>query len=97
MVECGECGKDFSSEVMLKAHYNTEHLKRGVGKPAAAPKKTKNPAPSGGPLVRCPTCTGTDVERVSIGTRAASGVLGGLIFARKARKQFHCRNCNYYW
>lgn len=45
----------------------------------------------------CPTCRSSSVERVTIGTRAASGVMGGLIFSKKARAQFHCRSCNYYW
>lgn len=49
------------------------------------------------PNASCPTCRSTAVERVSLGTRAASGMLGGLIFSKKARAQFHCRSCNYYW
>lgn len=45
----------------------------------------------------CLTCGGGDVERVRMGARVVSGVLGGLVFSKKARAQFHCRTCSYYW
>lgn len=49
------------------------------------------------PGASCPTCHNSGVERVTLGTRAVSGVMGGLIFSKKARAQFHCLTCNYYW
>lgn len=59
-----------------------------------AKRQAKVRAPSG---VTCPTCHSSSVERVTLGVRAVSGVAGGFLFSKKARAQFHCRNCNYYW
>ncbi len=57
-------------------------------------KEAKLVVPSG---VSCPTCHRDSVERVGLATRAISGARGGLIFSRRARAQFHCLSCDYYW
>jgi hypothetical protein len=52
---------------------------------------------SGAPQVECPNCHTKNAERVKVGSRVASGVVGGLVFSRKARAQFHCLTCSTYW
>jgi hypothetical protein len=47
--------------------------------------------------VMCSTCQSKAVERVTLGTRAVSGIAGGILFSKKARAQFHCFTCGYYW
>lgn len=47
--------------------------------------------------VSCPSCGKNQCERVSPGERATSGLAGGLVFSRKARAQFRCQICKYYW
>lgn len=61
---------------------------------AAAARRSQPPGAVG---VRCPSCQGAEVRRVSGGERARSGIAGGLLFAKKARAQFACANCGYFW
>ncbi len=64
---------------------------------SAAPRSTpQSPAapPTG---VRCQTCGSGSVARITIGQRAASGLMGGLVFGKKARASFQCRSCGYVW
>lgn len=49
------------------------------------------------PGVVCPSCASTSVQRMTLGTRAASGIAGGLLFSKGARAQFRCNNCRYLW
>ncbi|MFZ4760917.1 MAG: hypothetical protein ACOYLX_22345 [Burkholderiaceae bacterium] len=61
--------------------------------PSAKPKQTRPPANA----IRCPTCQSIQVERVTLGQRAVSGLVGGLVFSKKARASFQCRKCGYLW
>lgn len=45
---------------------------------------------------RCPTCTSTDIRRISGLSKAVSVGLVG-IFSQKVRRQFHCNHCGYEW
>lgn len=47
-------------------------------------------------MPKCPTCSSTNVKRVSGTSKAISVVMFGL-FSQKAKKQFHCNNCGYKW
>lgn len=48
------------------------------------------------PIIRCPTCGSTDVERVSTLARAVDFWVWGLI-GNKRNKQFECKSCRYMW
>lgn len=54
-------------------------------------KKTTNPN-----IPKCPTCSSTNIEKISSFDKAAGAVMFGL-FSKTARSQFKCRNCGYKW
>ncbi len=45
---------------------------------------------------KCPTCSSTNIEKISSFDKAAGVVLFGL-FSKTAKSQFKCRNCGYKW
>lgn len=47
-------------------------------------------------LVKCPTCSSTDVTRISASEKVANIALFGL-FGNKRKMQFQCNNCKYMW
>lgn len=47
-------------------------------------------------LPKCPTCSSTNIEKLSSFDKAAGAVMFGL-FSKTARSQFKCRNCGYKW
>lgn len=64
----------------------------------AASKAAKAQQAATAPTIECPTCHVVgDVEPVKTGDRVSSGLTGGLAFSRRARAQFHCTHCGFYW
>ena len=59
--------------------------------------KAMRHAQKGAPMVTCPSCHTKNPQRVTGGQRVRSAAAGGILFSRKAKAQFHCLNCNYYW
>ena len=47
-------------------------------------------------IPKCPTCSSTNIEKISSFDKAAGAVMFGL-FSKTARSQFKCRNCGYKW
>lgn len=47
-------------------------------------------------LPKCPTCSSTNIEKISSFDKAAGAVVFGL-FSKTARSQFKCQNCGYKW
>lgn len=47
-------------------------------------------------MPKCPTCSSTNIEKISSFDKAAGVVMFGL-FSKTARSQFKCRNCGYKW
>lgn len=45
---------------------------------------------------KCPTCGSTNVEKISLTSKAVGGVMFGL-FSSNVRKTMHCKNCGYKW
>ncbi len=45
---------------------------------------------------KCPTCSSTNIEKISSFDKTAGAVLFGL-FSKTAKSQFKCRNCGYKW
>ena len=48
------------------------------------------------PTIHCPTCSSTNIKKVSGTSKAISAVMFGL-FSQKVKKQFHCNSCGYEW
>lgn len=47
-------------------------------------------------IPKCPTCSSTNVQRISSTAKAIGAVTFG-IFSKTARSQFKCNNCGYKW
>jgi phage/plasmid primase-like uncharacterized protein len=45
---------------------------------------------------KCPTCSSTNVEKIS-GTAKVAGAVAFGLFSKTARSQFKCKNCGYLW
>lgn len=45
---------------------------------------------------KCPTCGSSDIEKISMTSKAVSGVALG-IYSNNIRKTFHCKKCGYKW
>lgn len=45
---------------------------------------------------KCPTCSSTNVQKISSFSKAGSVAVFG-IFSQKVRHQFKCNNCGYEW
>lgn len=50
----------------------------------------------GGNIPKCPTCSSTNIKKVSGTSKAFSVAMFGLL-SQKVKKQFHCNNCGYEW
>lgn len=48
------------------------------------------------PVPKCPTCSSTNIQKVS-GTAKVAGALAFGLFSKTARSQFKCLNCGYKW
>jgi hypothetical protein len=69
-------------------------LRNAARREQSRPAAVAAPVPAG---VKCPTCSSGSVHRVTAGQRAMSGVAAGVLFSRRARAQFRCSNCGYFW
>ncbi len=47
-------------------------------------------------IPKCPTCSSTNVQKIS-GTAKAVGAVTFGLFSKTARSQFRCNNCGYKW
>lgn len=45
---------------------------------------------------KCPTCSSTNIKKVSGTSKAVSVAMFGLL-SQKVKKKFHCNNCGYEW
>lgn len=45
---------------------------------------------------KCPTCSSTNIKKVSGTSKAVSVAMFGLL-SQKVKKTFHCNNCGYEW
>ncbi len=44
----------------------------------------------------CPTCGSTNVEKISLGSKAVGGYMFGL-FSSNIRRTYRCNDCKYKW
>jgi DNA-directed RNA polymerase subunit RPC12/RpoP len=93
MPRCSQCGKDFSSDVRLKAHGNVEHAPPPKAKLGSRPKFSEAADRSSG-TAACPRCGGTDftAKRSVKGKTVGFGLagIGGLL---APKSQVKCVTC----
>lgn len=94
-VECPNCGPiGFSNCPYCKTVHQFRWAEAGlITRCSTCGRQSRLPRP----IIHCPTCNGTSVQRVTATQRLVSGVAGGLLFGTKARAQFQCTACGYYW
>ncbi len=46
---------------------------------------------------KCPTCSSTKVEKISLKSKVGAGLLVGVFALGKISKTFKCNNCGYKW
>lgn len=47
-------------------------------------------------IPKCPTCSSTNIRKISI-TRKVAGAIGFGLLSKTAKSQFECKNCGYKW
>lgn len=58
---------------------------------------TKDPnSPYYIPVIKCPTCQSTNVQKIGTGERVVSVATMG-VFSKKINKSFKCKSCGYTW
>lgn len=85
-MRCPDCGKIFPS-----SYYKCNTCNKPLVSEEEYRKLKANPN-----LPKCPTCSSTNIEKISSFDKAAGAVMFGL-FSKTARSQFKCRNCGYKW
>lgn len=48
------------------------------------------------PVIKCPTCQSTNVQKIGTGERVVSVATLG-VFSKKINKSFKCKSCGYTW
>ncbi len=46
---------------------------------------------------KCPTCSSTDIERISTKSKVGRAIMFGILAAGSIGKTFKCNNCGYKW
>lgn len=97
---CSRCDKinnDFSGykqsrkETVIRKYNDTiENIKMYNSKSAPLSNDYHRNIP------RCPTCSSTNIQKISTADRAAHGLAFGL-FSKTARSQWECKNCGNKW
>lgn len=59
----------------------------------AQEKQELQPQPN---VPKCPTCQSTNIEKISLTSKAIGGAMFGL-FSSNVRKTMRCKNCKYKW
>lgn len=103
--ECGQCGTTMRGRE--PSEYTTERKVFSASERAAALKTERKRADKASPTdseseqetstPACPTCRSRSIKRLTLAARGLSGVTGGILFSRRARAHFTCRDCGYNW
>ncbi len=92
-MRCPSCGKVYPANEKMCNLCEEKLVSEAVysNRMSAARQKAKESN-----IPKCPTCSSTNIEKISSFNKAAGAVMFGL-FSKTARSQFKCRNCGYKW
>lgn len=99
---CPECGRMLVNDNTFNYEKNENNLKNYIEEELLQEKQRikqeqeKIRQQDKQNLPKCPTCSSTNIEKISSFDKAAGAVMFGL-FSKTARSQFKCRNCGYKW
>lgn len=75
--------------------YLKEHPEKNI-KPRRIAKPNIKQINSNEFIPKCPTCSSTNIEKISGADKMLGAVVFGL-FSKTAHSQFKCKNCGYKW
>ena len=85
---------DIEMDMVEFFDYDTEP-KENINTPSYNPITDPN-SPYYKPIIKCPTCQSTNVNKIGAGERVVSVATLGP-FSNKINKTFKCRSCGYTW
>ena len=88
---CPDCGKQLE---YYEAEIIDDDTDLVVERCEEAKKNMQNTQLQNKP--KCPTCSSTNIKKVSGTSKAFSVAMFGLL-SQKVKKTFHCNNCGYEW
>ncbi len=90
---CPNCGRTMT--FVDNYDCDTDLAEKVKNTPPYDPTKDPN-SPYYIPVIKCPTCQSTNVQKIGVGERAVSVATMG-IFSKKINKSFKCKSCGYTW
>lgn len=91
---CPTCGNEME-------YWCTEDIDSTTNKVTNRSSEKGNPeyyqsSSSQQPTPKCPTCGSTDIEKISLTSKAVGGFMFGM-FSSNVRNTMHCKHCGYKW
>lgn len=83
--KCSHCGNEFKNHILSKRPSDW-----------VDPRRTAMWTKDYEHLPKCPTCSSTNIKKISATSKAASVVMWGVL-SRKVHKQWHCNICGSEW
>lgn len=95
LINCPDCDKEISRRAIACPNCGCPISKTTKGLESISTSKPSLPINFGIP--KCPTCQSTNVEKISLKSKAGKVALVGIFAIGKVSKTFKCNTCGYQW